>query len=71
MVGGEAPQELMRGWGRPPIRKALRPDYGWKIRATHNLAGGCKKESVGVGRGKGEEIAEENLNSQIKIGEGE
>jgi hypothetical protein len=54
MVGGEAPQELMRGWGGPPIRKALRPDHGRKIHATHNLAGGCKKESVGVGRGEGE-----------------
>ena len=42
-----------------------------KIRTTHDLAGGCKKESVGVVRGEAEEIAEENLNSQIKTGEGE
>jgi hypothetical protein len=57
----------MRGWGRPPIRKASRPDHGLEIRATHNLAEKGKKGSV-VGRGraakKNAETREETLGSE-------
>jgi hypothetical protein len=43
---GRPPQELMRGWGRPPICKASGPDHGLGIRATHNLVEEGKKGSV-------------------------
>jgi hypothetical protein len=54
---GRPPQELMRGWGRPPICKASRPDHGLGIRATHNLVEEGKKGSV-VGRGRPAKSAE-------------
>jgi hypothetical protein len=44
MVGEEAPHELMRDGGEPPIHGGLRPDHRRGIRATHNLAG---KEKAG------------------------
>jgi hypothetical protein len=43
---GIPPQELMRGWGRPPIYKASRPDHRLGIRATHNIAKEGKKGSM-------------------------
>ena len=48
MVGGEAPQELMKGWGRPPIRKASNPYPRLGIQATLNLAKEGKKGRVVV-----------------------
>jgi hypothetical protein len=45
------PQDLMTGWGRPPIYQASRPDHGLGIRATHNLAGKGKKGKRGGQRG--------------------
>jgi hypothetical protein len=39
MVGEEAPHELMRHGGEPPIHGGLKPDHRGGIRATHNLAG--------------------------------
>jgi hypothetical protein len=50
MVGEEAPHELMRDGGEPPIRGGLRPDHRGGIRATRNLAG---KEKAGKRRGRG------------------
>jgi hypothetical protein len=41
----------MRGWGRPPICKASRPDHGLGIQATHNLVGKGKKGKHG-GQGR-------------------
>ena len=34
---GRTPQELMRRWGSPPIRKASKPDHKLEIQATHNI----------------------------------
>jgi hypothetical protein len=64
---GRPPQELMRGWGRPPICKASRPDHGLGIRATHNLAGKGKKGKCG-GQGEGicEECRDEKLSSGVQ-----
>jgi hypothetical protein len=46
---GRPPQELRRGWGRPPICKASKLDHGLGIGATRNLAKEGKKGSmVGV-----------------------
>ena len=42
----------MRGWGRPPICKASRPDHGMGIRAKCNLDEEGKKGSVVGGRGR-------------------
>jgi hypothetical protein len=61
------PQELMRGWGAPPIYKASGPDHGLGIRATGNLVEEGKKGSVVVDRGrplKNAETKEENLGSK-------
>ena len=66
MVGEEAPHELMRDGGEPPIRGGLRPDHCVGIRATHNLA---EKEKAGkrCGRGGVREIAgEDQKNSGTK-----
>jgi len=60
MVGGEAPQEKMRGWGQtahPQKLSDLTTDR--EIRATHNLVEQGKRGSVGGGSAKGEGIAEE------------
>jgi hypothetical protein len=46
---GRPPQELMRGWGRPPICKASIPDHGLGIQATCNLAEKGKKGRHGGG----------------------
>jgi hypothetical protein len=63
---GRPPQELMRGWGRPPICKASRPDHGLGIRATHNLAEEGKKGSV-VGAGETcEECRDESRSSRVQ-----
>jgi hypothetical protein len=35
---GRPPQELMRGWGVPPIYKDSRIDRGLEIRAKNDLA---------------------------------
>jgi hypothetical protein len=48
----------MRGWGRPPIFKASRPDHGMGIWATHNLARKDKKGKRGGQRGKSAKSAE-------------
>ena len=58
MVGKEAPHELMRDGGEPPIRGGLRPDHRGGIRATRNLAG-KEKASKRCGRGREGEIAGE------------
>jgi hypothetical protein len=50
LVGEEAPHELMRDGGEPPIRGGLRPDHRGEIRATRNLAG---KEKAGKRCGRG------------------
>jgi hypothetical protein len=63
---GRLPQELTRGWGRPPIWKVSTPDHGLGIRATHNLGEEGKKGSV-VGRGryaKSEKTRAEALGSE-------
>jgi hypothetical protein len=64
---GKPPQELMRGWGKPPIRKASRPDHGLGIQATHNLAEEGKKRSV-VGRGRParKKCRDKNENSRVQ-----
>jgi hypothetical protein len=51
MVGEEAPHELMRDGGEPPIHGGLRPDHHGEIRATRNLA---RKEKAGKRCGKGD-----------------
>jgi hypothetical protein len=38
LVGEEAPHELMRDGGEPPIHGGLRPDHHGEIHATRNLA---------------------------------
>jgi hypothetical protein len=61
---GRPPQELIRGWGRPPICKASRPEHGMGIQATRNLSEEGKKGSVVVDRGrpmKNVETREETL----------
>jgi hypothetical protein len=40
---GRPPQGLMRGWGRPPICKASKPNHTLGVQATHNLAERGKK----------------------------
>jgi hypothetical protein len=37
LVGEEAPHELMRDGGEPPIHGSLRPDHRGEFRATCNL----------------------------------
>jgi len=49
---GRPPQELMRGWSRPPICKASKLDHRLGIQATCNLAGKGKKGKCGGHRGK-------------------
>jgi hypothetical protein len=49
----------MRGWGRPPICKASRPDHGLGIRATHNLVEEGKKGRRGGQRKTCEECRDE------------
>jgi hypothetical protein len=44
---GRPPQDLMRGWGRAPVRKASRPDRGLGIRSTCNISERGKKGSCG------------------------
>ena len=39
LVGEEAPHELMRDGGEPPIHGSLRPDHCGEVRATCNLTG--------------------------------
>jgi hypothetical protein len=43
----------MRGWGKPSIFKAYRPDHGLGIQSTHNLVEEGKKGTV-VSRGRPE-----------------
>jgi hypothetical protein len=43
---GRPPQELIRGWGKPPICKAFGPDHVLGIGAICNLAKEGKKGSV-------------------------
>ena len=38
LVGEEAPHELMRDGGEPPIHRVLKPDHREEDCATHNLA---------------------------------
>jgi hypothetical protein len=54
---GRPPQELVRGWGRPPICKASRPDHGLGIQATHNLVEEGNKGTI-VGKGISAKSAE-------------
>jgi hypothetical protein len=65
MVGEEAPHELMRDGGEPPIRGGLRPDHRGGIRATRNLAG-KKRQVKGVGGGEGEIAGKDRKNSGTK-----
>jgi hypothetical protein len=51
MVGEEAPYELMRDEGEPPIYGGLRPNHRREIRATRNLTG-KEKASKRCGRGR-------------------
>jgi hypothetical protein len=53
----------MRGWGRPPIYKASRPEKRLGIQATRNLAKEGKKERCGGQRKTCEETREERLRS--------
>jgi hypothetical protein len=48
---GRPPQELMRGWGKPPIYRDSRPNHRLGIQATQNIAEEGKKGSM-VGRGR-------------------
>jgi hypothetical protein len=57
---GRPPQDLMRGWGIPPICKASRPNHRLEIRATHNIVEEGKKGSV-VGRGRPTKSAKKRL----------
>jgi hypothetical protein len=50
LVGEEAPHELMRDGGEPPICGSLRPDHRGEVHATRNLAG-KEKEGKRCGRG--------------------
>jgi hypothetical protein len=64
---GRPPQELMWGWGRPPICKASRADHRLGFVATRNLAEEGKKGSVvwsGGGLRKNAEMRVENLKSE-------
>ena len=63
---GIPPQELMRGWGRPPILKDSIPNHGLRIHATRKLIEERKKGSV-VGRGRpAEKCKDESRNSWVQ-----
>jgi hypothetical protein len=51
LVGEEAPHELMRDGGEPPICGSLRPDHHGEVRATCNLT---EKEKAGKRCGRGQ-----------------
>ena len=64
---GRPPQELMRGWGRPPICKASELDHGLGFRATRNLVEEGKKGSLvcaGGGPTKNAETRAKTLGSE-------
>jgi hypothetical protein len=65
MVGEEAPHELMKDGGEPPIHGGLRPDHRGRIRATRNLVG---KEKAGkrCGRGNARERSQENIERTLE-----
>jgi hypothetical protein len=49
---GRPPQDLMRGWGKPPICKASIPDHKLAIQSTHNIVGKGEKGKRGGQRGR-------------------
>ena len=67
MVGEEAPHELMRDEGEPPIHGGLRPNHRGEICATRNLAGKEKAgKRCGKGGHEGEIIGRDRKNSGTK-----
>jgi hypothetical protein len=48
LVGEEAPHELMRDGGEPPIHGSLRPDHRGEVHATRNLDRKKKRQERGV-----------------------
>jgi hypothetical protein len=70
MVGEEAPHELMRDGGEPPIRGGLRPDHRGEIRATRNLAGkekAGKRCGRGDARGRSQERDRKNSGTKYRV----
>ena len=63
LVGEEAPHELMRDGGEPPICGSLRPDHRGEVRATHNFS---RKEKAGkrCGRGQSWQRSQEERNQK-------